>query len=1051
MQWTGWGVARVRARPALPAVLIGLVVMAAAVLGVVAGLTDAVASAAARDALAGPSPATLTVRARAGSDIDAQDRRARSALEAGFAPARVVVTTTIDAEPVRVGEARVVARHAGSGTEGLALTGREPSADDEVALQADAAQRLGVRPGDTIEVEGRLLTVTATWRPVDPSESRWVADPLAVRGAEGALIGPLLVSRTVITQLPGTPVLAWFLEPALDRVEADDFAALSSGAARAKELAEVADDTGRGVTVHGALADRVASAAAGWADARRLGIVPIGLAWAVAAAAVGQVAHVVALARARETRLLLARGTTVAQWTGVAAVEAALVVTVGGLAGAGVGVAALRVLAGSWAQTPQVLVGASVGAATAFAALVGVGAAHAGMAVRSGAAAQGRRDVAAALARIGVSRAGPVVPSRGVVSWLAGAHVLRGAATATVPLVLSILALGGVTITGLFGGASRAVGADIAALERGADLRAVLGGPPVGGMPALPDLGTSTTIAGSSPAWVDETAMVGDVPVKLVAGPVDRLGAAAALPAGLSLPPELADHEPPGPLPVPDGARELTVRLTGGLDLDPWQLAAARQLPELGRRQAEAPYVVDPIATARDLTRDELERLREGADARVEVLIRDTSTGISRRIPAVDLAVGGLDLVWGDTVEARPGRIVAAEGMVTLPESGTHVVDGLLLRVSGGPAGATVRLVVAVSADGTPLRPGASWTSDVAVPEAFAGPYRRLMAETPVEVGLTETVSDGGLAGVAVATNRPDVPPLLTSTAEGWQVVGEPWALSTLRMGPRIAFTGRDPAAAVTSAGAVAVPVAVTPATAGAAALEVGDTFDVDAFQRRMPAVVAAVTAAVPGTTDAHAVLADSRAVARALAATLDPMPWPREVWVRTDDVAANAGRIAALPGVETVVVAPPGSPVAELARRTFWAGAAGGLILAIAGILATLVAQADARRGEVEILVRLGLAGAAQGRSRALEHGTVLVLAALLGVLAGAAVGRVGVPPLVRTAVGADPAWPVPLSLDTGPFGGLLALFAAGVGLGLAMVVRTVSRQAARVGRGHG
>lgn len=378
-----------------------------------------------------------------------------------------------------------------------------------------------------------------------------------------------------------------------------------------------------------------------------------------------------------------------------------------------------------------------------------------------------------------MSPAGRLAPSRGVVSWLAGAHVLRGAATATVPLVLSILALGGVTITGLFGGASRAVGADIAALERGADLRAVLGGPPAGGMPALPDLGTSTTITGSSPAWVDETAMVGDVPVKLVSAPVDRLGAAAALPAGLSLPSGLADHEPPGPLQVPDGARELTVRLTGGLDLDPWQLAAARQLPELGRRQAEAPYVVDPVATARDLTRDELERLRVGADARVEVLIRDTSTGISRRIPAVDLAVGGLDLVWGDTVEARPGRIVAAEGTVTLPESGTHVVDGLLLRVSGGPAGATVRLTVAVSADGMPLRPGASWTSDVAVPEAFAGPYRRLMAETPVEVGLTETVSDGGLAGVAVATNRPDVPPLLTSTAEGWQVVGEPWALST--------------------------------------------------------------------------------------------------------------------------------------------------------------------------------------------------------------------------------------------------------------------------------
>ena len=1111
MQWTAWSIARNVARPALSAALASTVLIAATVVGAVAWLTASLAETAARDALLGSPPATLTIRARAGTDADDQDRRARSSLTTGFAPATLEISTVIDADPVPLGGSRLLPRHDPSAlARGTIVAGRAPAAQDEAAMQADAAARLGIGVGRVLDLRGVTVTVTvtATWRPADPGSASWAGDPLALRGTHSGVSGPLLVSRPVVEAISGTPVLTWSLVPDLSGAGPAEFDALSSGAARAKALVEVADDTGRGVTVEGALGERVDAAADDWADARRLGQVPLGVVWLLALLTLVQVGRVVAASRDAETRLLLARGTTVASLTVLGLAESAVIAAVGAALG-GVGAAlGMGVVTGSWGLVPEAIWGAAVAAGTAVVAFTGAVAGRAQALARSSAPDRGRTAAAlggaagvlvlaaaAALATWRLTAAGtlpapggpwdpdraaalapaallvvagalaPLVlgpltgavarllrrATRGVVAWLAVAHLTRAVLTAAVPALLMVVAIGSVTMAGLFGGASLRVGADLAALERGADVRATLAAPPAAGLALPSDAAAVAGASASAPVWTDGSARVGDSPVVLVSGPLDGLAATASLPEGVAVP------EPPGntgllagALPIPAGARELTVSLDGGIRLDPWQDALARQVPELSRRQADAPYILDQDDAATELTLEALSRLRTGATVRVEVLVRDLLTGVSRRLPAVDLAVPGLDLSWDGSVVIGPAAQASGSGRVELPGGGRFVVDGVGVRVPDGPSAATLELAVTLAADGVPLGPTGDWASDVAVPDGVAGPYRDLLAGTPVEVGIAEIATDGELTAHVATTNRPEVPPLLTPVQGGWRLTGEPSALAATRLGPHVAFTGRDPAGVVESSAPPPVPVTLTSGAAEEAGLGPGDRFEIDAFQRRLPAEVASVVDVMPGATQPHAALADSRAVSAALAVTADPMPWPRELWVAAGDPDAVAASLAELPGVESVAHPAAGTPAATLARRTFWTGAAGGVALAVAGVAATFVAQLDSRRGETAVLRTLGLGGRAQGRSRALEHAGVTLTASLLGVAAGGLVGALVVPPLVRSAVGADARWPIPLTVDAGGWFALVTVAALSVGAVVAVIARAVARQAAGGWEGH-
>jgi hypothetical protein len=309
-------------------------------------------------------------------------------------------------------------------------------------------------------------------------------------------------------------------------------------------------------------------------------------------------------------------------------------------------------------------------------------------------------------------------------------------------------------------------------------------------------------------------------------------------------------------------------------------------------------------------------------------------------------------------------------------------------------------------------------------------------------------VAEGGLASYVTTSNRPTVPPTLGAVPGGWRLTGESTQLASVRLGPGIAFVGDDPAQVVTAAPpGPRVPVALTAGMADAAGLEVGDEFEVEAFQRRLPATLAALTPVVPGTVEPMAAVMDSSAVARVLSWQGQAMPWPPEAWGAAADAQDAAQLAAALPGVASVIPAVPASASARSATVTMWAGAVGVLVLALAGIGATSVAQLAQRRGEVSILRRLGVPGATQALSRALEHAAVGILSTGLGVVAGGMVGALVVAPLARTAAGADARWPVTLRMDLPLWVGLLTCWALGLALLIAGTALAVGRQGAAEG----
>ena len=1108
MRWTGWLLARARARAPLVGAVAGLVAVSGGVIGGLLGLAQAQAAASIREEFAAGPAAGLTLQVRAGADPAEQDRLARESLTAGFAPARIAVRTTLISEPVRVGDLSLVAwAMEQPGSDGVSVVGGHwPEGDHEVALHGEAAGRSGLAVGDTLALADRVVTVSALWLPEDPADPRWQGDPLALRGHDAAVTGPLLASPDLVTGLPGTPLLRWTVVPELPTLTAAQLPALVQGAAEATALVRAGDATGRGVSMTGDLGPTAERATQALADAGAAALVPVTIVAAVSLTALVQVGRVVAAARAADARILLARGAAPAQVGAGAWAESVAAAALGAAAGGLAAALCLRVSTAGWGEAPEALAGAGL----AFAgAAVGLGAVHVahvnrlarnpGRGTRAVAAVGGVAAVvvvaafaglttwrlleegrlvrpdggvagaallavlapAALLAAAAVAALALLMPltgvfrllgrasSGGIVRWLAGSHLARAPLGVAVPAALTVMAVGAATVAGLFGGTSTPLAEDLATLRRGADLRVVLATAPAAttAVRRPPDLTDLAAVDAAGPVWLDDTAVLGNQPVAVLAAPQDVLERAVSLPRGSTLPLGALDPGPDdGPIGLPSSARELTVELAAGVAFDRWQEAQLALVPELSRRRTDAPYIADPAEAARELTTDTLAAAGQARRVRVAVTIRDSDTGTVETLQVGPLEVPGPAIRWDpvtDVVGWAPAR-AALRTAVALPGSGRFVVDGATVAVDDPSGMGNVELTLTLAVDGAPLGHGVGWRADAAVPEEAAEPYRELLAVTPVEVGIDE-VAEGGLSDFVATSNRPSVPPMLAAVPGGWRLSGEATQLASVRLGPGIAFVGDDPARVVTAPPpGPRVPVALTAEMADAAGLEVGDEFELAAFQRRLPATLAALTPAVPGTVEPMAAVMDSSAAARVLSRQGQTMPWPTEAWGAATDARGAAQSAAGLPGVESVLAAVPVSASARSATVTMWAGAVGVLVLALAGIGATSVAQVAQRRGEVSILRRLGVPGSTQALSRAVEHALVGVLSTGLGLVAGGTVGALVVAPLARTAAGADARWPVTLRLDLPLWAGLLTCWSLGLALLIAGVAVAVGRQAA-------
>lgn len=889
----------------------------------------------------------------------------------------------------------------------------------------------------------------------------------------------------------------WTVRPDLDRIQPEHLEALAGGAERARKMLDPVNVTGRGITVAGDLAATAQRAGQDFAVGEAFRLVPLSVLLLVAIVGLAQVASLLATAREREVGLLLARGASLRQVVTAGLAESLAVALIGAAAGTGMAALAVRAASGTTANGAPVLAGGAVGAGIAVACLGAVAARAArqqarGETVRSdrvravaGAAGFVLVAALAALAAWQLTHAGRflVVDDDGVVRtdvlsalapalliaasavaalillapltrllelatrrgrsaalWLAGAHLARGLRLHAVPVVLTVLATATATFASLFAGTSAAMQRDLRVLTDGAPLRASVSvidadyATPLS-LPPLSDVDGVTAVA---PVWRAEAAQVGDLLLPALVAPTRELAGIAALPRGDAVPDLTvpAPAEGPRPLPIPDGAAELEVTLTGAISLDPWQQLLFERLPETMddvRYDGIAPGFEDYALAQR---------------VAVTLTLRDATTGQATVLdgPALELPPSVVD---GDALRFE-GASGKTTGAVALPAGRPFVLDAVTVSLDGSSGvSRTTEVSVDVAVEGASLLGPATagWGGDAAVSEELAGPYRdQLAATTPkVTVEVEEYESQ---RWTHLRDNRPPTPSSFLDTASS------PWRLTTsgggdTRIGPAIAFDPAldyDPLEVMKQFEAPAappVPVAVTRRVAAEADLGVGDRIEVNAFQARIPAVVSAIVDWVPSVAGGRALLLDSGALAQALVWQDRGLDRPTEVWASVDgDPAAVAEAARAVPGVADVAVASTdqGKGPTAAAADSLWLAAGSALALAVTGLAAAVSTQLGSRRPEVAVLRAIGMAPAAQARSRAWEAGGALGIAAAVGMAAGWAISALVVGPLAWSASAAEV--DATLRPDALPLAGILAVGAAAVALIVAWLAATVRRQ---------
>ncbi|MBB1508623.1 ABC transporter permease [Tessaracoccus sp. MC1756] len=1105
--WWGWAARRARASSLLLATLVALVTVTTAILAFVVGQAGTLATDAARAALsiAAPGAGAVQAQTRLGPDPTAQDGVARSALTEGFSPAPVTVHTTYVSEPrrptVNGGEAaqRVTlwsGEHLSLGL--LSVNGGTwPSAADEAALQSGAAAELGLSTGDTLTVDGHTLKITALWEASEPSSPLWFGDPLVTDGADAASVGPLIVDRSVLTG--GNPFIRWSVVPDAERITPQALDVLAAGADRAKALVAGADVTGRGIVVDGDLASTAERASRDWEVGRAFGIVPVSVLLLVAAVGLVQVSGLLAATRQREHELLAARGAARRQLIVTGLAESTLVAVLGAALGSAVALGALWLTSRSTAQFDIVLLGGAgsllltvvalwtvtiratssltgrpqadrVRAVAGAAALVVVFAAAAltTWQLRGADSLQFLPALApafllAAAAVLGLAALGPITRLveaagrlAGTTAWLAAAQLARGLLVHAVPVTLTILATGTATFASLYAGTAATTHRDLTMLVTGAPLRATLSSLDAGTQGLqLPDLAAVDGVSASVPVWLDDSGTVGDTPVAVLAGPLDRLSEVATLPAGLAFPELPGRVEDVDPLTVPDGATTLHAQLDGRVYLDEWQQEYFDRADEFNRASAADLPPQEAEFLAQVWTEDYLDRVSRTSSYSLRLTLRDVATGVSRTVNGPSVSIDQPDPDGATPPGDRPfwrDLVGTAAADIALPQDGAVVVESV--QLVGPPddnADRSMRLEIALSADGVALGGVGDWTSDLAVTEELAGPYREALASVePAWEPRTHTVTfeDGTTQTFHnPVSNKPPVPQAtVDARGEVWRVETSP-ALPLITFGANVPFEGHDPQGVMAGAAPAQpapVPVAITTELGDATTLGPGDALDLAAFGRRIPAVVAAVTPALPGLTTELGVLADSGAVSAHLATTANPLRWPSELWATLDgDPSAVRAAAAQVPGVSALRT-PDETPIrTATAARSLWIAAGSALLLSLTGLAAAAATQLAARRPEVAVLRALGMTPRAQRRSRTLESGGLLVIATLAGIASGVAVAWLVVDPLVQAAQPAGPGYRSPLTAEVLPWAALLGAGAVALLLILWLVGRTVQRQA--------
>lgn len=242
------------------------------------------------------------------------------------------------------------------------------------------------------------------------------------------------------------------------------------------------------------------------------------------------------------------------------------------------------------------------------------------------------------------------------------------------------------------------------------------------------------------------------------------------------------------------------------------------------------------------------------------------------------------------------------------------------------------------------------------------------------------------------------------------------------------------------------VPVVVTQALADRFELRTGSTFafSLDDNGSRGEAIVVGVSGPIAGTTLNRAFATDLSALTAHLTGKQEAPP-VNQVWISTDSpdhVAALADGVSSVPVAATTRSTDSPAPYIRPAITIMRWACLGSLALALLGIIAMTATLVGTRSTEIPVLRALGLSRRQQVRSRLIELGATIAVAAVAGLLAGLAVAFATTPELVRTSL---PGFPSTAGLDRhGGWGVLVAALAifslAVLGIGV--------RYARRIGR---
>lgn len=955
-------------------------------------------------------------------DAEHQDAQVRAAVTDSLAR----LSTPLTVDRTLAGEAIVSVPRAQGGTgEQRAVTvlsvpdlsgraelvaGSWPATEEDVVVQADAADELGLRPGTQAVLGGARVHVSGTWRAHDHLDPLWLGDPQVEVGSNDGQFGPVVVDERRWTGLDVEPRARWTLVPDLEDLTASDLEVLTTARNRlALDWSGRVDEV-ESLQVEGRLPDVAHEVALRTDGLRSVEPVVLLLLGVVGLVTLAALARLFAATHAQELSLLWARGASSVSLARAAATEAAAAAAVGGGAGAILAIAGAAAL-GVEPSRPGATITAAV---LAVVAVAGAVAALTGIQVSQSAQSHAWRGP--------TGRAGRLI-GPGLVALVAGGAVL---AVWQLRSYGSPVTVGSDDVPAVDPVAVSAPAACLVAVV----LLALMLFPAAAGVTehrareADADVTRLLAARSLSRRLVPVTA-----PVLVVAIAVAALVSAAAYHR------TWADEF--------DTTRQLRagadVRVSAG-DTGP-SSATLDAIAGLSGVIAVAPVGVQLGGDFGSLVAVSPAALRELGQGFSDDAERDrVAEALTARTTAPEL-----------TAAATGVRVVLeADGLRAPPEVTLWLAD---------PAGAlrTVSLEVA-----QPVGTGQVSYAAPLPPDISGVPGQRTIAAIDLEIEALARGVDEARVGLVtitptgVAEEQPLADETWTAQLPGGKELslapGQDAPSGVALLDPSVRRVRLSPSFAIGSPGGARVPVVLSRTAADGLDLGVGDPAEIsiDGTYEQLHAQVAAVVPAVPGAPEESAALVDLRAVNQALLHDQEVVEPPTDTWVAAADaesVAAELRRLLpASSRIDTSADA-AGRSVLETGARMWWWGAAGCGLLALLALDTVARGQLRSRRGDVAVLRALGLSVRSQQRLRGRELAWTVAFGLVAGLVAGAVVTLLAVPQLARAAV-PEPYPTVATSLGVDVPGLLLGLvlLIGGLGIGVAAYAWRVGVEARRV-----